>query len=269
MLPIAIQIYSLRNEMEKDVEATLKAVKEYGYDGVEFASLCGKTPEEMKKLLDDIGLVPISAHIPLCDLRNDIDKVINDYKEVGCKNLVVPYLSDEDRPAGEGFKKVVADLERFGEIIRSAGMTLSYHNHDFEFVRMEDGEYGFDYLYSNTSPENLKVQQDTCWVKVAGEEPVAYLEKYAGRGHLLHLKDFVGEKSENMYNLIGIEETKNEEPQNFEFRPVGYGVQDFKSIVSAAEKCGVEWLIIEQDEPSMGRTPLECAKMSIEYLKSM
>ncbi len=269
MLPIAIQLYSLRNEMEKDVESTLKAVKEYGYNGVEFAGLCGKTPEEMKSLLVEIGLVPVSAHIPLCDLRNDLDKVINDYKAVGCKNLVVPYLPDEDRPAGEGFKKVVADLELFGEIIRNAGMTLSYHNHDFEFVRMETGEYGFDYLYSNTSPENLLVQQDTCWVRVAGESPIAYLEKYANRCPLLHLKDFVGEKSENMYNLIGIEETKTDAPQSFEFRPVGYGVQDFKSIISTAEKCGVEWLIVEQDEPSMDKSPLECAKMSIEYLKTI
>lgn len=269
MLPIAIQLYSLRNEMEANVEETLKTVKALGYDGVEFASLCGKTPKEMKQLLNDIGLVPVSAHIPLCDLRNDINKVISDYKSVGCKNLVVPYLPDEDRPAGEGFKAVVADLEKFGQIIREAGMTLSYHNHDFEFVKMENGEYGFDYLYSNTSPENLKVQQDTCWVKVAGEDPVAYLKKYADRSPLLHLKDFAGEKSANMYNLIGIEETKTDKPQSFEFRPVGYGVQDFKSIVSTAENCGVEWFIVEQDEPSMGKTPLECAKMSIDYLKSI
>ena len=255
--------------MENDVESTLRAVKEYGYDGVEFAGLCGKTPEEMKTLLAEIGLVPVSAHIPLVDLRNDIDKVINDYKAVGCKNLVVPYLPDEDRPAGEGFKKVVADLENFGAIVRAAGMTLSYHNHDFEFIRMENGEYAFDYLYSNTTPENLMVQQDTCWVRVAGESPIAYLEKYANRCPLLHLKDFVGEKSENMYNLIGIEETKSDAPQSFEFRPVGYGVQDFKSIIATAEKCSVEWLIVEQDEPSMDKTPLECAKMSIEYLKNI
>lgn len=269
MLPIAIQLYSLRNEMENNVEATLKSVKEFGFDGVEFASLCGKTPEEMKNLLDSIGLVAVSAHIPLCDLRNDVQKVISDYKAVGCKHLVVPYLPDEDRPSGGGFKRVVEDLERLGEIIRNAGMTLSYHNHDFEFVKMDNGEYAFDYLYSNTSPDNLKVQQDTCWVKVAGENPIEYLKKYSGRSPLLHLKDFVGEKSDNMYNLIGIEENKTERPQSFQFRPVGYGVQDFASIISTAETCGVEWLIVEQDEPSMDKTPLECAKMSINYLKNI
>lgn len=267
MLPIAIQLYSLRDDTAKDAESTLRAVKEYGYDGVEFAGLCGKTPEEMKALIDEIGLVPVSAHISLYDLRDNAEKVINDYKTVGCKHLVVPGLAEDDRPGKDGFVQVVKDMDRFGEMIRNAGMTLSYHNHDFEFVRMENGEYGFDYLYSNTKPENVKMQQDSCWVKVAGESPEAYLEKYANRCPLLHLKDFAGEKSANMYNLIGIDETKKDAPSNFEFRPVGSGVQNFRSIVSAAEKCGVEWLIVEQDEPSMGKTPMECAKMSVDYLK--
>lgn len=269
MLPIAIQLYSVRDDMARDAEGTLREIKKYGYDGVELAGLCEKTPEELKKLLDEIGLNPISAHISLYDLRADAEKLINDYKKVGCKHLVVPGLAIEDRPGNSGFEAVVRDLEKFGEMIRNAGMTLSYHNHDFEFVRMENGEYGFDYLYGNTSPENVKMQQDTCWVRVAGESPVAYLEKYKNRCPLLHLKDFVGEKSDNMYNLIGIDETKKEAPKTFEFRPVGSGVQDFKSIISAAEKCGVEWLIVEQDEPSMGKTPMECAKISIDYLKNM
>ncbi len=269
MLPVAIQLYSLRDDMANDVESTLRSVKDFGYDGVELAGFCGKTPEEMKKLLDEIGLTPISAHISLYELREDAEKLINDYKVLGCNHLVVPGLALEDRPGKEGFFEVVKDLEKFGALMRSYGMTLSYHNHDFEFVKMDNGEYGFDYLYGNTSPDNLKMQQDTCWVRVAGEDPVKYLEKYKNRCPLLHLKDFVGQKSDNMYNLIGIDETKKEAPKTFEFRPVGCGVQDFAAIIDSAEKNGVEWLIVEQDEPSMGKTPMECAKISIDFLRNM
>lgn len=267
MLPIAIQLYSLRDDAERDLAGTLKAVKEYGYDGVELAGFYGKTPEEFASIVKEIGLTPVSAHISLYDLRTDAKKVISDYKTVGCEHLVVPGLAAEDRPGNEGWESVKADLDKFGEMIREAGMTLSYHNHDFEFVKLENGEYGFDDLYMNTKPENLKMQQDSCWVAVAGESPVAYLEKYANRCPLLHLKDYVGQKSENMYALIGIDESKKEASATFEFRPVGYGVQDFKTIICAAEKCGVEWLIVEQDEPSMGKSRMECAEMSIKYLR--
>lgn len=269
MLPVAIQLYSLRDDAANDLAGTLKAVKEYGYDGVELAGFYGKTPEEFASLVKEAGLVAISAHISLYDLRADANKLISDYKTLGCKHLVVPGLAAEDRPGCEGWEKVKADLDKFGEMIREAGMTLSYHNHDFEFTKLENGEYGFDDLYMNTNPENLKMQQDSCWVAVAGESPVAYLEKYANRCPLLHLKDFVGSKSENMYALIGIDESKKEANGAFEFRPVGYGVQNFEAIIEAANRCGVEWLIVEQDEPSMDKSRLECAKMSIDTLKKI
>lgn len=267
MLPIAIQLYSLRDDAERDLLGTLKAVKEYGYDGVEFAGLYGRSPKEMKSILDEIGLTPISAHVSLPELLEKGENAVNDYKTVGCKHIVIPWLGENDRPGGENYCNTVKEIERLGKIIRDSGMTLSYHNHDFEFVRLENGEYGFDNLYDSTDPELLKMQMDTCWVSVAGEDPIKYLEKYANRCPLLHLKDYVGEKSANMYALIGVDGENEEKPaQAFEFRPVGYGVQSFGPIIEKAEKCGVEWLIVEQDEPSMDKTRLECAKLSIEYL---
>ncbi len=268
MLPVAIQLYSLRDDAERDLAGTLKAVKEYGYDGVELAGLYGKTPLEFACLVKEAGLVPISAHVALPELLVDTEKVINDYKSVGCKHIVIPWLSEKDRPNGENYSATLLELERIGALAAQNGISLSYHNHDFEFVRLANGKYGFDDIYDSTSPDNLKMQLDTCWVSVAGESPLHYLEKYANRCPLLHLKDYVGEKSDNMYALIGVDGSQEgEKKQSFEFRPVGYGVQDFGPIIDTAEKCGVEWLIVEQDEPSMDKSRLECAKMSIESLK--
>lgn len=147
-------------------------------------------------------------------------------------------------------------------------MQLLYHNHDFEFVKI-DGKYALDILYDTVPADLLKTELDTCWVNVGGENPADYVRKYTGRAPVVHLKDFAGEKSEHMYELIGIEEEKKEEKQKFEFRPVGYGKQDFKAILAASEDAGAEWVIVEQDQPSMGKTPLECAKMSIDYLRSI
>ena len=133
-----------------------------------------------------------------------------------------------------------------------------------------DGEYALDILYREVPAGLLQTQLDTCWVNVGGENPADYVHKYQGRMPTLHLKDFVGSKSEHMYDLIGIDEGDVKKEDNaFELRPVGYGKQDFPAILEAAESCGVSWVIVEQDEPSMGKSPLECAKLSIDYLKTL
>ena len=267
--PVALQLYSVRDVAEENTASVLNQLKEFGYDGVEFAGFCGKTPAELAKLVAASGLEPVSAHVSINDMRADINKVINDYKTLGCKHVAVPWLGDEERPGASGFEAVLKDLNRFGEILLDAGITLSYHNHDFEFVRIGD-EFGFDRIYSSVPESLLKVEMDTCWVSVAGESPVAYLEKYSGRCPLLHLKDYAGKKSNNMYKLIGVNENeKAEESDAFELRPLGYGVQDWNAIIKAAEKAGTEWLIVEQDEPSMNKSRMECAQLSREFLKSI
>jgi sugar phosphate isomerase/epimerase len=108
-----------------------------------------------------------------------------------------------------------------------------------------------------------------CWVNVGGENPSEYLLKYTGRSPVVHLKDFVGEKSKNMYELIGIEKKPEADAQKFEFRPVGYGKQDFPAILEAAKKAGAYWVVVEQDKASMGLTPMESIAKSREYLKTV
>lgn len=265
-LPVAIQLFSLRNEMANDVVGTLKAVKAMGYDGVEFAGLHGKTPEEMRDLVNEIGLQPVSAHVPYYQLITEPEKIANDYKIVGCKHIVLPWLDPAERPDGEKFGELLDNIKRVGKILSEFGMNLHYHNHEFEFVRMPDGRFGFDVLYEETTPDILKMQLDCCWCTVADEKPTDYLKKYANRCPLLHLKDFVGDRTSRMYELIG---KKNDgEVQTFEFSPVGHGKVDFDAILDVAEDCGVEWLIVEQDRPSPNKTSMECAEMSRIYLKS-
>ncbi len=269
-LPIALQLYSVRDDMEKDFEGTVKKVKELGYEGVEFAGLFGKSGAEVKKICDELEIIPVSAHVPYYDMLENPEAVLADYKEIGCKYVVVPYLTEECRPGTEGWTSTVEGIRKIGAAAKEMGLQLLYHNHDFEFLKI-DGEYALDILY-NTIPEDLlKTEIDTCWVNVGGEEPAAYVEKYSGRAPVVHLKDFHGSKGNGpLYKLIGIEEEEAGKAENtFEFRPVGSGVQDFKKIIAAAEKAGAEWVVVEQDDPSMGKAPIECAETSINYLKTL
>ena len=270
-MPIALQLFSVRDELAADFRGTLQKVKDLGYEGVEFAGLHGRDPQEIRAMLDDIGLKGMSAHVPLDELLADIDKVVEDYKTLGCRYIAVPWLDEARRPGQPGYPQVLADIRAIGEACSAKGMTLLYHNHDFEFTKV-DGAYALDRMYADIPAALLQTELDTCWVNVAGESPVAYLNKYAGRAPVVHLKDFVmpGKKPAHMYELIGVDDDGAPgEDEVFEFRPVGYGAQDFPAIIAAAAAAGAKWVVVEQDQPSLGKTSLECAALSIAYVNSL
>ncbi len=239
-LPIAVQLYSVRDEAKADLRGTLEKIKKMGYDGVEFAGLHGYAPADIKAMCAEIGV----------------------------KFVAIPYLNTEYRPGTDKFPEVVANAEMLGKAAKELGIQMLYHNHDFEFVKL-DGKYALDVLYDTVPADLLQTELDVCWVNVGGEVPADYIRKYAGRCPVVHCKDFYGEKSEDMYELIGIQATAPKRPGNFEFRPVGSGLNDFPAIVKAAAESGAQWLVIEQDKPSMGLTPMESIEKSINYLKTI
>lgn len=265
---VALQVYSVRDDAKADLRGTLEKIKKMGYDGVEFAGLYGNSPAEIKAMCAEIGLVPISAHVPYLDMLADPKGVLTQYAEIGVKFVAVPYLTPEYRPGTDAFPEVVKNVEMLGKVAKELGIQLLYHNHDFEFAKI-DGKYALDMLYDTVPAEYLQTELDVCWVNVGGEVPADYIRKYSGRAPVVHLKDFYGEKDENMYELIGINTPAPKKPGNFEFRPVGSGLNDFPAILAAAKDAGAGWVVVEQDKPSMGLTPLECAEKSRNYLKSI
>lgn len=270
-LPVGLQVYGLRDLLEnnpKNFEPVMMKVKEMGYNGVELAGLYGLEPQYVKEVLERVGLAPLSAHVPLADMMADSQKVIEDYKVIGCRYLVVPYLPEEYRHNTPGYETVICEMTRIGQQMSEQGITLLYHNHDFEFVTLPDGSLGLDDIYRRIPSTALQAEPDTCWIHVAGQNPSAYVEKYAGRCPVVHLKDYIkAGNPKNLYKLIGIDTEESEEDSGFfEFRPVGFGQQIWEPILEAAVKAGASWVVVEQDE-HYGLESLECARRSREYLK--
>ncbi|MDR1108193.1 MAG: sugar phosphate isomerase/epimerase [Spirochaetaceae bacterium] len=272
MLPIMLQLYNLREELAADFEETLQKIAGLGYRYVELAGLYGKTPAAFKAALLKAGLTAISAHVPYRDMLVDPEKVIGQYIELGCKYIVVPYLNEEDRCTSPNYEGVKKEIAKLGEITKKLGAVLLYHNHDFEFQQYR-GKYALDDLYDSIPADILQTEIDTCWANIGGVNPAEYILKYRGRSPVVHLKDFYlpeGITAENMYELIGIaKQAAAPEKGGFEFRAVGYGKQDIPAILKASEEAGASWVVVEQDRPTPGKTPLECAKDSIEYLKGL
>lgn len=270
-MKIGYQLYSARDDAAKDLRAVLSAVRDMGYDGVEFAGFYGHGADEVRGMLDELGLKAISCHAMIPDTIEGKLELIAFLKRVGCEFSAIPFTDEAHRPGGPLFAATIREIYAFGALLRQAGMQLLYHNHNFEFEPLS-GEFGLDFLYDAVPAEILKTEIDVCWVKYAGHDPAAYVRKYAGRAPLVHLKDYVGtmQKGKNPFALLGQDGKDDGSAQDvpFEFRPVGHGCQDLPAVVKAAKDAGAGWVIVEQDL-SVGRTPLEAAKMSIESLRAL
>ena len=141
-IPIALQMYTLRDEMEKDFAGTIRKVAEIGYAAVELAGHGGLSIQELSGLLADNHLKVAGSHIALEALENDLPKVIGEAQALGNRHVVVPYLSDDRRRTSDDYKKVATLLNTYGESLSRSGLTLCYHNHDFEFKALDNGQMG-------------------------------------------------------------------------------------------------------------------------------
>ncbi|OCA88060.1 xylose isomerase [Bacillus sp. FJAT-27225] len=245
-IPVAVQMYTLREEAEKDFAGTLRKVAELGYDGVEFAGFGGLSAQEVKGLIEELGLQAVSAHIPLPELEGNLEKVINDLKTVGIQYAVCPYLPLELRNE-EFYLSMIPSLNKIGETLKAEGITLCYHNHDFELQPLSDGRTALETIFEDTDSNALNTELDVYWLSKAGENPVRWLNRYAGRSPLVHLKDMTADEEQF-------------------FAELGTGSIDLNAILDAGQEAGVQWWIVEQD--ACRRDPFESVEISLNYLRA-
>ena len=271
-MKVGLQLYSVRDKMEENMEQTLKAVKEMGYDYVEFAGYFGKSAEEVKALLDKYELTCISVHQKHDIFLENPEESVRYLKGIGAKYCAIPWMAPEKHKGAPDYEQTIADIAKVAKLLKDNDIQMLYHNHDFEFVKYE-GKYKFDWLYESVGLGLLDPEIDTCWVKYAGEDPCAYIRKYSGHVNVVHLKDFTCKKFANGPAYALIDENGKEQPADntdsgFEFRALGTGLQNFREILDCAAECGTEYVIVEQDN-WYDNDSMELAKTSREYLKSL
>lgn len=273
-LKVGIQLYSLRDEMKKDMDATLKSVAEMGYKYVEFAGFFDKKAEDVKAMLDKYGLTAISVHQGIDPyLREEDGKALVEYlKVIGVKYSVIPWMNKDVFHNEEQYAKFVENVKKVGAMLKENGITQCYHNHDFEFDKVGD-KYVLDRLYDDVSQDLLMTELDLCWVKYGGEDPVKYVNKYAKRSGIIHFKDFYAKGNKaTVYALIDengneIKKAPSKEENEFKFMPLGQGLQNWAPIVEAVKESDVEYVIYEKDQWYDGDA-LADAKASRDYLKN-
>jgi sugar phosphate isomerase/epimerase len=244
-IPVALQLFTVRQLLAEDYVGTLNEVKALGYDLVQLTGSLPFEAPEMREVLDDIGLQPVGIHVGGDQLTDNLEHWADYAKTVGTKDLVWPYVAEGQRETLEDWERLAATMDEVGARCRELGVRLSYHNHSFEFVQF-DGQYALDLLYSKTDPQNLLAEIDTYWVKHGGEDPAAYIRKYAGRQAILHLKDMADDEDQS-------------------FAEIGNGILDWEDIHQAAIEAGVEYYAVEQDR--CPGDPLDSARMSIEFIR--
>lgn len=269
-MKLGLQLYSVREDAAKDLAAVLQEVASMGYDGVELAGFYGHTPQEVRTLAQHAGLEIISAHVGLDVFRSQgVEATVSQYREAGCHYLAIPYLMPEDRPNSQTFQKTAIELFSIAKECDRQGLTLLYHNHDFEFAKMPDGRTHLEVLYACAPDRLLQTELDTCWAHIVGVDPAAFLRQYPGRAPLVHLKDYTGDRPAEHYQTLGVDHTPAPDAKPFSLQPVGRGVQDIPSVLSAAREIGTQWLIVEQDSPAEGDTALGSARISAQYVRTL
>ncbi len=229
--PIAVQMYTLRNVAS--LEQQLKIVHDAGIRAVETVGTQDVSAKTLKRLLDKYSIKAISTHAQLANLRSDLDGVVAFNQAIGNTVLVVPYLKQEERPTdAAGWTALGKELGAISKKVRAKGMTLAYHNHDFELADF-GGKTGLELMFEGAGPQ-LRAELDLAWIARAGRDPAALLDTFRGRVFAVHAKD-------NAPPGQGKDEDG--------FAALGQGVLDWNKILPAAARAGVRWYIIEHDHP--------------------
>jgi len=252
--PLAIQLYTIRDALAANLEKALerlaqlgfKQLEIYGYDGKFF----GKTRSEFLSILKNLGLEVISSHHTTGIIHNSRGTLLNDWEKsvedlhfIGSKYMVCSYLFDEER-SSEQYKKLPELLNQSGEITKKAGIDFAYHNHDFEFEKMDSEQTIYDFILEKTDSDLVKMELDLYWISKAGFNPLDYFERYPKRFPLWHVKDMKAGSQD--------------------FAEIGNGTIDFKSIFEAKEKAGLKYWFLEQD--SSDKDIFESVEISKNYI---
>ncbi len=242
-MKLGIQLYSVRDELEKDFAGTFGALKAMGFEGVEFAWNYGKMePAPLAAFLKKTGLLCCGLHTSLKDLRDAASQSYQYARAVGAPCITTSCCGPDELA---NWDQTIVALADAGRVAASQGIRFTYHNHAQEFQKIE-GQALLDRLYARTEAATVKAELDTAWIYAGGGDPAAYIRKYAGRVPQVHVKDY-----SNATKFV---------------TEIGSGELKFADIFAAAREAKAEWAIYELDASTLGNS-LTSARQSIQQLK--
>lgn len=243
-LPIALQLYSVRDEAAKNLPGVLQQVASFGYDGVEFAGYYDHSATDIRKMLDDNGLKCAGGHLGLDTLTGDnLEKTIEFQQILGNKFLIVPWVPAHTK---EEWLSIAEELNAISDKLALLGLRTGYHNHHTEFLPVEGGELPWDIFFGNTKPAVI-MQFDVGNALHGGGHAAPFLAKYPGRATTVHVKEY---------------------SSTDEFALVGEGEVNWAEIFNLCETIGgTEWYIVEQERYAY--PSLECADRCLKNLRAM
>ncbi len=242
---ISLQFYTIRDAFSADPVGTLERVAEIGYPGIEIGGYNNKDRDALVAKINELGLTVTGAHVGVGALQNDFAGVVAENRALNNKNIIVPYLGEQYRGSLEKLQQTGALLKELAHKTTDEGFTLSYHNHDFELTEQHDGKTALEIIL-DCAPSVLQSELDVYWVKKGGKDPVEFINKFADRLSLLHVKDMMPDGS---------------------FGEVGEGILDWPAIFAAAAKTDVLHYVVEQDQ--CPGDPFDSITTSFDNLKQM
>ena len=253
---IAAQLFTIRDftKTRADLAASMKKIRAIGYRVVQLSSIGDIADADVKRIVEDNELTICNTHISYDLLLNDIDAVIEQHRLWDCRHVALGGMPQQFRGSEDGFRKFAAIANSIGEKLAAAGLSFSYHNHSFEFLKFGDRS-GLELLFDETDPQYVQAELDTYWVQHGGADPVIWIDRMAGRMPVIHLKD-----------MVMLPDDDAPRPQQA-MAEIGEGNMNFTGILQASQRAGVEWYAVEQD--ICQRDPFESLAISYRNLRAM
>ena len=270
---IGVQLYSVRDRLEKDFVGTLEGVAKIGFKEVEFAGYYNHSPEDVRSLLDRLGLRSPSSHIMLDAIAKDIPGQVKSAKTIGHEYITVPALIPPlmGKVAPDFWSKTAAEFNRVAKALKAEGLGFAYHNHNFEFEKLPDGRTGYDVLLTETDPALVQFELDLLWATIAGQDPVAMFAKNPGRFVMWHVKDVKGVDAAHTLAMSTTEGSPMQRLQKLagSLAAVGTGDIDFRRIFAAAGTSGMRHFFVENDSAPQTASSLADIETSYKNLRQM
>ncbi len=253
---LGVQLYTLRDYCSNpaDFKETIEFVKSLGCDCVQVSGVGREetvSAEFQKDVFDSTGVECCLTHTPIERIVDETDTVIAEHKLIGCRCIGLGWIEEKYRDTVKGIDELLALLQPALEKIKANGMHFNYHNHDFEFKPLDNGQLLFDYMIENTDPEVFYFTPDVAWIEIAGYSAVEYLKKLKGRVDVCHFKDFI---------------TKGD---GFDFATLGEGEVDLKACYDVCAESGVSYIVYEQDKDWVDGNAQKATALSFDYMKSL